>query len=97
MLAAGEFLLGLARPIFNITQLSLRQGITRDRLQGRVNATMRFLMWGVTPVGALTGGLLGTVIGLRPALLVASIGVLLAFAWVAFSPVRQLREQPEPS
>lgn len=95
ILAAGEFLLGVARPMFNITQLSLRQGITPDRLQGRVNATMRFMMWGVTPFGALTGGVLGTVIGLRPALLVAAIGVLVAFAWVAFSPVRLLREQPE--
>ena len=95
VLAAGEFLLGTARPIFNITQLSLRQGITPDRLQGRVNATMRFMMWGVTPIGALTGGLLGSLIGLRPTLLLAAIGVLLAFAWVAFSPVIGLREQPE--
>lgn len=96
ILALGEFLLGIARTVFNITQLSLRQAITPDRLQGRVNATMRFMMWGVTPVGALTGGLLGTAIGLRPALFIASIGVLLAFAWVAFSEVARLREQPEP-
>jgi MFS family permease len=96
ILATGEFLLGIARTVFNITQLSLRQAITPDRLQGRVNATMRFMMWGVTPVGALAGGLLGTAIGLRPALLLASIGVLLAFAWVAFTAVGRLREQPEP-
>jgi predicted MFS family arabinose efflux permease len=94
ILGVGEFLLGIARTVFNITQLSLRQAITPDRLQGRVNATMRFMMWGVTPVGALAGGLLGTAIGLRPALLVAAIGVLAAFAWVAFSAVATLREQP---
>lgn len=96
VLAGGEFLLGLARTLFNITQLSLRQAITPDRLQGRVNATMRFMMWGVTPVGALAGGLLGTAFGLRPTLLLAAIGVLLAFGWVALSPVARLREQPEP-
>ena len=55
----GQFLLGFARPVFNINQLSLRQSITPDRLQGRVNATMRFIMWGVTPVGAILGGILG--------------------------------------
>jgi MFS family permease len=96
ILATGEFLLGIARTLFNITQLSLRQAITPDRLQGRVNATMRFMMWGVTPVGALTGGLLGAAIGLRPALLIGAIGVLVAFAWVAFTAVGRLREQPEP-
>lgn len=96
IVASGEFLLGIARTLFNITQLSLRQAITPDRLQGRVNATMRFMMWGVTPAGALTGGLLGTAIGLRPALLVAAVGVLAAFCWVAFTAVGRLREQPEP-
>ena len=95
ILAAGQFLLGVARPVFNISQLSLRQAITPDRLQGRVNATMRFIMWGVTPVGALVGGLLGSTIGLRPTLLVAAVGVLLAFAWVAASPVRRLQSVPE--
>jgi MFS family permease len=97
VLAGGEFLLGIARTLFNITQLSLRQAITPDRLQGRVNATMRFMMWGVTPVGALVGGLLGSAIGLRPTLLLAALGVLAAFAWVALSPVARLREQPVPA
>ena len=95
VLATGEFLLGLARTTFNITQLSLRQAITPDRLQGRVNATMRFMMWGVTPFGALLGGVVGSLVGLRPTLFVAAIAVLLAFAWVAASPVGHLREQPE--
>lgn len=46
VLMLGEFGLGIARPVFNINQVSLRQSITTDRLQGRVNATMRFIMWG---------------------------------------------------
>jgi predicted MFS family arabinose efflux permease len=97
ILATGEFLLGIARTLFNITQLSLRQAITPDRLQGRVNATMRFMMWGVTPAGALVGGLLGGAIGLRTTLLLAAFGVLLAAVWVALSPVASLREQPSPA
>ncbi len=95
LLALGQALLGVARPIFNIAQLSLRQAITPERLQGRVNATMRFIMWGVTPLGALAGGLLGTAIGLRPTLFVAAIGVLLATVWIVRSPVLALRDVPD--
>lgn len=94
VLGAGEFLLGVSRPVFNVNQLSLRQAITPDRLHGRVNATMRFIMWGVTPVGALLGGLLAEGIGLRTTLLMAAAGVLLAFLWILVSPVRALHEQP---
>lgn len=41
--------------IYNISQVSLRQAITPHRLQGRMNATMRFLVWGTMPLGALAG------------------------------------------
>jgi MFS family permease len=94
LLMWSEFLLGVARPIFNITQVSLRQAVTPDRLQGRVNASIRFVMWGVTPFGALLGGVLGELIGLRATMLIAAIGVSIATVWIFFSPVRTLREQP---
>ena len=97
LLALGQALLGIARPVFNIAQLSLRQAITPERLQGRVNATMRFIMWGVTPIGALAGGLAGASLGLRPTLFVAAIGVLAAAVWIVRSPVFALREVPELS
>jgi predicted MFS family arabinose efflux permease len=94
LLMSGEFLWGIARPIFNITQVSLRQAVTPDRLQGRVNASIRFVMWGVTPFGALLGGVLGEFVGPRATMLVAAIGVLTATVWVFFSPIRQLLDQP---
>jgi len=94
LLMLSEFLWGVARPIFNITQVSLRQAITPDRLQGRVNASIRFVMWGVTPFGAVLGGVLGETIGLHATMLLAASGVMIATVWVLFSPVRQLREQP---
>jgi predicted MFS family arabinose efflux permease len=93
-LILSELLLGMARPIFNITQVSLRQAVTPDRLQGRVNASIRFVMWGVTPFGALLGGVLGEFIGLRATMLVAAVGVSIATVWVFFSPVRGLHAQP---
>jgi MFS family permease len=94
LLIAAQILFGIGRPIFDINQLSLRQAITPARLQGRVNASMLFIIWGVIPIGSLLGGLLGTTIGLRPTLAVGAVGMSLAFIWVLFSPIRELRRQP---
>ena len=94
LLIAAQILFGIGRPIFDINQLSLRQAITPARLQGRVNASMLFIIWGVIPIGSLLGGLLGTTIGLRPTLAVGAVGMSLAFIWVLFSPIRGLRRQP---
>jgi MFS family permease len=76
--------------VYNITQVSLRQAITPQRIQGRMNATMRFLVWGTIPLGAFTGGVLGSTIGLHATLWVAAGGELLALIPPLFSPVRRL-------
>jgi predicted MFS family arabinose efflux permease len=96
VLGVSTFLLGAARPVFNVNQLSLRQAITPDRLHGRVNATMRFVMWGVTPVGALVGGVAASVLGVQPVLLVAGAGVSAATLALILSPVGGLERQPDP-
>ena len=95
LIAAGA-ISSLAMPLYNINQVSLRQAICPQRLQGRMNATMRFLVWGTLPLGSLLGGVLGEVLGLRPALAVAALLGLSCFLPVLFSPVRALRQQPEP-
>jgi MFS family permease len=97
VLAAAMALVSLAGTVYNVNQLSLRQTITPDRLQGRMNASMRFLVWGTIPIGALIGGFLGDLIGLRATLLVAALGSALSVLWVLLSPVRSLREQPAPA
>ena len=76
-------------------ETSLRQTITPERLLGRMNATMRFLVWGTMPIGSLLGGALGAAIGLRPTLWVAAIGGASAFVPVLLSPVRSLDRMPE--
>ena len=58
----------------NIVAVAYRQSLCPDRLLGRMNATSRFLSWGLIPVGALLGGALGTVLGVRTALWVATAG-----------------------
>ena len=59
---------------YNITQVSLRQAITPERLQGRMNAAMRWIVWGTIPLGTLLGGALAQVFTLRTALFVSAIG-----------------------
>jgi len=82
--------------IYNITQVSLRQAITPERIQGRMNSVMRFIVWGTIPLGSLTGGALASWIGLRETLIIAGAGCCLAFLPVLFSPIRSVREMPEP-
>jgi MFS family permease len=81
---------------WNINQVSLRQSITPPRMQGRMNATMRFIVWGTIPLGAIIGGALGDIIGLHATIWVGAIGGLCAFLPVALSPVRRIVTMPEP-
>jgi hypothetical protein len=81
--------------LWGINYLALRQAITPDRLLGRMTATMRFLTVAAAPLGSLVGGALASAVGLRATL--ATIGVLglvLAAAAVAWSPVRAHRVLP---
>ena len=71
--------------------MSLRQAITDPQFQGRMNATMRFVVWGTIPLGNLLGGVLGSTLGLRPAMVIGAAGTLLSVIPVTFSPVRSLQ------
>jgi MFS family permease len=94
VLVVGGLVLGFGVVVYNVNQVGLRQAITPDRMLGRMNATMRLIVWGTIPIGALIGGVLGTVFGLVPVLWLSAIGGSLAFLFVLFSPVRNLREIP---
>src|ERR1019366_8352223 len=54
--------------LFNVAQLTYRQVITPPALLGRMNAAVRWIVWGTLPLGGLVGGALGTAIGIRPTL-----------------------------
>ncbi len=81
----------LFRAAFEISALSLRQAITPVHLLGRVGASIGFLVGGVATLGLLAGGILGSTIGVRPAVWVASLGGALATLLLLFSPVASLR------
>jgi hypothetical protein len=78
-------------PIFQINDTGIRQTVTPSRLLGRVNSARELTFGGVLPVGALAGGVLAGIIGIRPTMLVSASGFSLSLLWLVFSPVRGLR------
>jgi predicted MFS family arabinose efflux permease len=94
MLVASGLLTGFVIVVYNINQLSFRQAICPERLQGRMNSVMRFIVWGTIPLGSLTGGVLATWIGLRETIAIGAIGAGSAFLWILFSPMRSVRAMP---
>ena len=54
-LVAGTIIGGFGAVVYNIQQVTLRQAITPERMQGRMNSAMRFLVWGPIPLGGLAG------------------------------------------
>jgi predicted MFS family arabinose efflux permease len=92
LVVAAEFLQWVMVLIFSVNSVSLRQAITPDRLLGRVNGTMRFIVWGSRPIGSLLGGYLGSRVGLPATLVVGAFGMLIAFVPLLASPIPQLRQ-----
>ena len=91
----GMLMVGFSATVYNVNQVSFRQQLCPDRLLGRMNATMRFVVWGVLPIGAVVGGVLGAALGLRTTLWVGALGQALAVVWLLASPMRGLRDFPD--
>ena len=90
--AVGVLVTGFGVVVYNVNQASFRQLMCPPRLLGRMNATMRFIVWGTLPLGGFLGGTLGGWLGDRDALWVAAAGTALAPLWLLASPVRAGRE-----
>ena len=85
VVAIAMALFGLGAMWWNVIAVSLRQSIVPDRLMGRVNSVYRLLAWGTMPLGALLGGLLAELFGLRAPYFFSAAGLLLLA--VAILPV----------
>ena len=91
----ATLLAGFCIIVSYILQVSTRQRVCPPELQGRVSATMRTLIRGLVPVGALLGGILAERIGLRGVMILSALGGPFAFVAIWFSPVRGLLAPPE--
>jgi MFS family permease len=86
--------MGGSGTIYNINQVSLRQAITPEAMSGRMNATMRWFVWGTMPIGSIIGGIIGETLGVRAAILIGGAGATLAFVPLLFGPVWRITEMP---
>ncbi len=91
------FAFSFAAIVYNIAQLSYRQLITPPELLGRMNAAIRWIVWGTLPLGGVIGGVIGSaaVLGIRPTLWIGVVGSWAAGFWVLFSPLGRLRDIPD--
>lgn len=94
-LVAQSFIMSFTVLLYNITQVTFRQRITPPRLLGRMNASIRFCVWGVMPIGALAAGALGTWIGVVPTLWIAAVLELFAGLFVIIGPFWAMRDLPD--
>ena len=94
LIAAAGFAMGGSGTIYNINQVSLRQAITPEAMSGRMNATMRWFVWGTMPIGSIIGGIIGETLGVRAAILIGGAGASLAFIPLLFGPVWRINEMP---
>lgn len=78
--------------VMHVCVNTIRQTLVPDHLMGRITASVRFMSWGVNPLGALVGGAMAsTALGLANTLVVASVGLLTSTVWPLLSQVRKLR------
>jgi predicted MFS family arabinose efflux permease len=81
--------------VYNVTQVSFRQRLCPPGLLGRMNASVRFIVFGTMPLGGLLGGVLGTWLGVVPALWVGVAGTALACLPVVLSPLLTMGDLPD--
>ena len=94
-LFAAEFGSGLGVMILDITAGTLSAALIPPALRSRVSGAFMVVNYGVRPLGTITGGLLGSAIGLRPTLWIATVGALTGILWLVPSPIMSLRDVPE--
>ncbi|MFE7181817.1 MFS transporter [Streptomyces erythrochromogenes] len=97
LFAAPWFTMSFGIVVYNVGQVSIRQQLCPPELLGRMNASVRFLVWGILPLGSVTGGALGEWLGVRGALLIGGIGMSTGVLWLVLSRLRPLRDLPAPA
>jgi MFS family permease len=87
VLGAVEFVSALGVMLFDVNLNALQASVTPDAVRSRVSGAFSTINYGIRPLGAVVGGVLGTQIGLRPTLVVAALGGTLSALWLLPSPI----------
>jgi MFS family permease len=90
LLALAQFFWSAGAILYFVNGISLIQAITPDRMLGRVNASRRFAVWGVIPIGNLLGGAIAATLGLHTAVWIGATGGALSIIPLLLSPVRRI-------
>jgi predicted MFS family arabinose efflux permease len=93
--AVGWAAFNASGAVYNTAQISYRQTVCPPELLGRMNASIRWVIFSTFPVGALIGGAAGTWLGLRDALWLGATIMALTSSWLVFSPLRGMRDISE--
>jgi MFS family permease len=88
---------GVADSIYGIHTMSLVQSITPANMMGRVGGTALSVVWGSGTFGFMLGGVLGTVVGVRPGIVAGALVIAAGAVFVILSPVRVMASYPEPA
>jgi predicted MFS family arabinose efflux permease len=87
LLFAAEFGSGLGVMVLDISVGTIFAEVIPDIIRASVSGAYRMVNYGMRPLGAMTGGLLASIVGLRSTLWVAAIGGIFCVIWVVFSPL----------
>jgi MFS family permease len=91
LVIAAEAVMAFGGLVYNITQVSARQALCPEHLLGRMNASIRFFVWGVMPISALLAGAFATWFGLAPVFFAGAAGAVLSTWFIFASPLRGMK------
>jgi MFS family permease len=90
VLAAAEFVSGVGVMFFDVPLNSVQTAVIPDSMRSRVSGAFSTINYGVRPIGALLGGVLGSTIGIRPTLVAAAVGGAMCCLWLLASPIAKV-------
>ncbi len=94
MLFVSEFVSGVGLMLLDIMAGTISAGTVPTALRSRVSGAFMVVNYGVRPLGTTLGGILGTVIGVRSTLWIATVGALLGLLWLIPSPIPRMHDVP---
>ena len=93
-LTVSNLVLMFSVVVYNVTQVSFRQRLCPRPLLGRMNASIRFIVWGTMPIGSFVGGLVGEAVGARNVYWIGLVGAAISALPVLLSPLMRMRDLP---